>query len=157
MEIRLLNKNDIVNNDKKVKELIGENLKLSLTNIGELSKLAKETYENLLEFIDDNSAILVGTIKENEIIGFIWAYKRDFHGEARIHISHIIVDSKIRSAGIGKKMLDLLEDIALENKIKKLELIATAANERTLKFYEKNNFQIARLQFEKELGDLNEN
>jgi len=106
----------------------------------------------MLRFLNDGSAILIGAFKGAAIVGFLWAYRREVFGEQRLHVGHIIVSSMERSGGIGTRLLNSLEVIAGEKGIRKLELMTTAANEKTMKFYKSNGFVTVRVQLEKELS-----
>ena len=43
----------------------------------------------MIEFRKDGTAILIGAFDEKEsLLGFIWAYKRAFQQEIRLHINY---------------------------------------------------------------------
>lgn len=73
------------------------------------------------------------------------------------YIGHIVVSSEVRSGGIGSKLLKCLEDYSIRENIKKIDLMTTFENEKTMKFYKANAFSIVRVQLEKELGDIDDN
>jgi ribosomal protein S18 acetylase RimI-like enzyme len=153
IEIRFILNEDLIINKSILLYLLEENLRINFPNIKNLTELAKRGYENILRFQSDGSAILIGAFKGETIIGFLWAYQREVLGEQRLHIDHIIVDSKDRSCGIGTRLLNTLEGIANEKGLKKIELMTTVANEKTMKFYNLNGFVTVRVQLEKELGE----
>ncbi|HZK55301.1 MAG TPA: GNAT family N-acetyltransferase [Desulfosporosinus sp.] len=151
MEIRLVLEHDLIKNEDILKKLIKENLKMNFKSINSLAEPAVNGYNNMIRFIRDGSAIIIGAFENSDLIGFLWAYSRDFLGEQRLFITQIIVGSNARSSGIGKQLLYTLEGIAQEMNIKKIELMATVENEGAIKFYKKNGFTEERIQFEKEL------
>lgn len=151
MEIRRITEDDIINNEMTIKNLIEENYRINFNVSGDLSELACNGYDNMLGFLRDGSAILIGAFDKENLIGFLWAYCRTIMGERKIHITQIIVGSKARGSGIGKQMLQILEGIAFDIDVKKIELMATVENKRTINFYKKNGFLIKRVQMEKNL------
>lgn len=148
MEIRFVAEDDLIKNEDVLKKLIEENLRINFKCIDNLSELAVNGYNDMIRFIRDGSAIIIGAFESSDLVGFLWAYTRDFLGEQRLYITHIIVGSNVRYSGIGKQLLLTLEGIAQK---KKIELIATVENEGAIKFYKKNGFTEERVQLEKEL------
>jgi ribosomal protein S18 acetylase RimI-like enzyme len=158
IEVRLISVEDLIENKNFMIDLLEDNLNINFPNMSNLSKYAINGYNDMLRFKKDNSAILIGAFDNDEkIIGFIWAYTREILGERRVHIGHIVVNSEVRSGGIGSKLLKCLEDYSIRENIKKIDLMTTFENEKTMKFYKANGFSIVRVQLEKELGDIDDN
>lgn len=157
IEIKFISESDLEKNKQILIELLEENYSINFPERNNLKEYAINSYKDMVRFNKDNSAILVGAYDSTKIVGFLWAYKREFLGEKRIHIGHIIVNSSVRARGIGTKLLDRLEMLACQEEIYKIELMATLENENTMKFYKSKNFNITRVQLEKKLGELNEN
>lgn len=157
IEIKYIREIDLLVNKNVLISLLEDNYRINFPNINGLTKFAIAGYEDMIRFKRDKTAILIGAFKGERIIGFLWAYKRNMLGENRIHIGHIIVNNDVRSKGIGTKLLNYLESIAKEEGYKKIELITTIKNEKTLKFYKTNGFSAFRVQLEKELGDKDDN
>lgn len=157
IEVGFINEEELIGNKEDLIELLEDNLKINLPNMDNLTKYAVDSYDDMLRFKKNDSAILIGAFDNEKIIGFLWAHKREFLGDSRVHIGHIVVNSKVRSGGIGTKLLKYLEDYSIRENIKKIDLMATLANENTMKFYKANGFSIVRVQLEKELGDIDGN
>jgi ribosomal protein S18 acetylase RimI-like enzyme len=157
IEVRLISEENLINNKKYLIDLLEDNLKINFPDLTNLTKYAMNGYDDMLRFKKDDSAILIGAFDKEKVIGFIWAYKREIFGERRIHIGHIVVSSEVRAGGIGSKLVKCLEDYSIHNNIKKIDLMTTLENEKTLKFYKAKGFSMVRVQFEKELGDINDN
>ena len=151
IEIRLISEDDLIRNESVLTNLLEDNLRINFHNI-DLTELVNSGYNNMLQFQRDGSAILIGAFEGVTIIGFLWSYLREVMGEQRVHIGHLIVDSRSRSEGIGTKLMNTLEGIANEKGIKKFELMTTVENDKTMKFYRSNGFVTVRVQLEKELG-----
>jgi len=151
IEIRLISEDDLIRNKNVLISLLEDNIRINFPGIGDLAEPVNSNYNNMRRFLNDGSAILIGAFKGTAIAGFIWAYRREVFGEQRLHVGHIIVNSMERSGGIGTRLLNSLEVIASEKGIRKLELMTTVANEKTMKFYKSNGFVAVRVQLEKEL------
>lgn len=152
IDIRFISENDLLKDEKIIKELLDENFKINFLGIDNFNKYVNDGYQNMLRFQRDGSAILIGAYIGATITGFLWAYRREVLGEQRLHIGHIVVNSCARSRGIGTRLLNKLEIFANENGIKKIELMTSVENENTMKFYQSNGFETVRVQLEKEIG-----
>jgi ribosomal protein S18 acetylase RimI-like enzyme len=148
---------DLQKNPDEITRLLYESYRLNFPGKGGLHEFAESRYKDMIRFCKDGSAMLIGAFVDRKIIGFLWAYKRSFLGETRLHISEIAVDSAYRGQGVGTKLLDCIERIAFDEGIQTMELMATKENENVIRFYEKQGFYVTRLQFEKKVKDRGEN
>lgn len=151
IEIRSLSENDILSNKQIIIALLIENYNINFPEKSDLKKYADNSYIDLIKFIEDKTAILIGAFKNDKLVGFLWAYRRDVLGDKRMHIDHIIVDSQNRSKGIGKELLNNLEKIAIRENIYIIDLMTTFNNIETMNFYKNNGYILKRVQFEKQL------
>ena len=108
-------------------------------------------YRDMVSYIKDGSAIIVGAFEEKKMIGFIWAYERYINDEKRYHINYFIISRENRKQGIGQKLMNQIYIIAKKNKVKKIELMVTMNNESAVKFYQKQNFKAERIMLCKEI------
>jgi ribosomal protein S18 acetylase RimI-like enzyme len=157
IEVRLISVEDLIKNKNFLIALLKDNLKINFPNTSNLTKYAINSYDDMLRFKKGNSAILIGAFDKEKIIGFLWAYTREILGEKRVHIGHIVVNSEVRSGGIGSKLLECLEDYSFHENIKKIDLMTTFENEKTMNFYKAKGYSMVRVQLEKELGDIDDN
>lgn len=157
IEVRLISVEDLIGNKDFLIDLLEDNLKINFPGMNNLTQYAINGYDDMLRFKKDDSAILIGAFNKERIIGFLWAYTREILGERRIHIGHIVVSSEVRSGGIGSKLLKLLEDYSIRENIKKIDLMTTFENEKTMEFYKAKGYSIVRVQLEKKLGDIDDN
>lgn len=155
--IRLITEQDLIDNKNEILEMLNENYRINFPHRGDLSVFANTNYSDMKKFSEDGLAIILGAFMNGKTIGFLWAYKRIFLGEPRIHISHVVVNSRYRGNGIGTKMMALVERLALQEDINIIELITTSENLQTIQFYENCGLNITRVQFEKNLGEKNDN
>ena len=89
------------------------------------------------ERLDKN---LVFVAEENdEVAGFI-AIKRDILFAN--YIRRFVVRKDKRSLGIGKKLVEFIEELTLEEKLPNVFLMTTTTNERAVAFYIKLDYEI---------------
>lgn len=153
LSIKKMCKNDFDKDVEIIRKLLEQNYKANFIGNFDFRETVKTNVESMKNFFDDGTAIVFGSYLETKLRGFLWAYKKTFFGEKRIHISHIIIDKRFRGLGIGSKIIRNLETYATKKGIHKIELITSESNKKTLDFYTKHGFSIARFQFEKKVGE----
>ena len=154
--VRLIGSKDLDDYSDEFIKLLSENYSTNFPRNGDLSNHALESYNDMIRFCKDGSALVLGVFSDVCLVGFLWAYKRIFLGEPRLHISHIVVHSNYRGQGIGTKLIHFLEEVATEKKIKIIELLTSSENTAAVSFYKTCGYQVTRVQFEKDLGIEND-
>lgn len=149
IKIQLIDKITAENNKETIISYLGQVLNMNC--IPNKEDDIKKIYNNMINYIEDGSAIIIGAFEEKKLTGFIWAYKVLVNNETRFHINYFIVNEKNRNSGIGKKLMDEICVIAKENNIKKIELMVTTKNEGAINFYKKQNFEVERIKLCKEI------
>lgn len=139
---------------KQYKKTIIEYIKEVLYTNGLDSSLEEinRIYNNMCKFSQEGSAIIIGALEDNKLMGVIWAYEIEKNREKRIHITQFIINHSVRGKGIGQKLIEIIYDIAKQRGIKYIELMATYRNKKTMKFYEKQEFDIERVQLCKKIS-----
>lgn len=123
--------------------------------LNKIERISNKTRELVNQFFIDNwfstdisirGEIIDGTKldgfllqEENTIIGLV---TYTFFGDICEIVS---VDSKRENVGIGTALLNEIEEIARENKCKKMRLITTNDNLRALQFYQKRGYCLTKL------------
>lgn len=125
----VLDENGILTDDKKLENII----------------------EEMKQFIEDKSAIIIGAFQKNELLGFIWGYKINVNDKKRIHVNYFIVNEKCRKQGIGSKLIEKIYEIANEMQIEEIELMVTAKNTTAVNFYKKQGFEVERIKLCKKI------
>lgn len=145
MDFKRLYIDEIVMYESKINILLSELLK-------DKNDLLASCNENIIKYSQDGSAYIFGCIENNELIGFLWAYKKNFANQLRLHISYLIIDEKYRSKGLGKKLICELEKVAKEEDINYIDLFVNKDNTKAQKFYERVSFENERILMRKKLG-----
>ena len=103
-------------------------------------------YPNLHNFFGDNGYLIVAK-KENDIIGFIWAFKRDIPAPVEAQEMFInaieVLNIDLRSQGIGSKMIEKIIEIAKEEKVYQVRAYCDIRNIPSHRLWLKNKFAIS--------------
>ena len=103
-------------------------------------------YPNLHNFFGDNGYLIVAK-KENDIIGFIWAFKRDIPAPVEAQEMFInaieVLNIDLRSQGIGSKMIEKIIEIAKEEKVYQVRAYCDIKNVPSHCLWLKNKFAIS--------------
>ena len=103
-------------------------------------------YPNLHNFFGDNGYLIVAK-KENDIIGFIWAFKRDIPAPVEAQEMFInaieVLNIDLRSQGIGSKMIEKIIEIAKEEKVYQVRAYCDIRNIPSHRLWLKNKFSIS--------------
>lgn len=142
MEIRRLSLSDYqkykIEIIKMMEEIYASNFAIS---VPDSKKIASEKVENLEKYLDDGSAILIGCIKDGNLIAFAWLYVHKHFGEKRVHINQIAVSSSFQGNGIGKKLMLEVEKEATRIAADALDLFVMESNDVAMKLYDGLNFE----------------
>jgi hypothetical protein len=83
-------------------------------------------------------------------ISSCWITVRFYSGK-QIELDNVIIDDEIRSTGLGRKFLELLEIWAKENSCNTVELNTYVQNSRSHKFYFNSGYSILGYHFQKNI------
>ena len=128
-----------------------EELKLYLKDVLDENGISNDNnkiekiMEEMKQFIEDKSAIIIGAFQKEKLLGFIWGYKTSTNDKNRIHINYFVVDEKCRKQGIGSQLIKKIYEIAKEMKIQEVELMVTTKNATAVNFYKKQGFEEERV------------
>ncbi|WP_166740071.1 GNAT family N-acetyltransferase [Halalkalibacterium halodurans] len=102
--------------------------------------LCKEKLNLIPNYINQKTAILIGTYEDERLVGFLWLYKHEFFGESRLHINQIIVSNKFRGKGIGRRLMKQAEQVAKKHKISTIDLNVSEVNKEAVRMYNSMGF-----------------
>src|SRR6056297_593162 len=85
-------------------------------------------------------ALVLGVIntKTKELVGYSFLF--NIYDE--VHINNIAVKTNYRNEGLGKKLLDYIIKYGKENHFSRITLEVRESNEKALKLYNKNGFEL---------------
>ncbi|HTL80319.1 MAG TPA: GNAT family N-acetyltransferase [Bacteroidia bacterium] len=110
-----------------------------------LKQLTKElTYESLSGMLDDmlqHDYHMLGIFESEKCVALsgYWLGTKLYSGKY-LELDNVVVDSAHRSQGLGKILVDHIEEIARKNNCKHLMLDAYLENEKAHVFYEREGF-----------------
>lgn len=103
-------------------------------------------YSNLEKFFGDNGVLIVAE-KESNIIGFLWAFKRDIPAPVEAQEMFInaieIFNSDLRCQGIGSKMVQKIIEIARAEQVYQVRASVQIGNVASHQLWFKNKFSIS--------------
>lgn len=136
-------------------------VQLDQSHLASLSVLAKElnpkldltTIQSRFEvIINSPNSFVFGILKDDIIIGCstAWETTRLYSGK-QIELDNVVISSKYRSQGIGKALMNHIEQWAINNKFETIELNAYVKNHEAHKFYLNLGYKTIGLHFQKQL------
>jgi glucosamine-phosphate N-acetyltransferase len=107
-------------------------------------EISKEKFNELYDIIFKNSIIFVIEIEQKIIAATTLIIDQKFiHNLAKYgHIEDVIVDSKYRKQGFGKKIINHVVNYCKTHNFYKITL---TCNEKLIHFYEKNDFEVYQI------------
>ena len=105
----------------------------------------KAQYSHTISVLDDGGYLIVAE-KNDQIIGFLWAFKRKIPApieQEELFINVIEVSSKeLRCQGLATRMLERLKEIAVAEKVYQLRAYCDIRNVPSHCLWQKNGFGI---------------
>lgn len=114
--------------------------------------LAEQYVEKMPGYISDGSAIIVGAVSDDKLVGFSWAYELKVFGERRIHIDMIGVNPDFRRNGIASRLVEMQIEESKRRNISIIEAMTTKANENSYNWFHSMGFVDERVKVKMELG-----
>lgn len=99
-------------------------------------------------------AVFVGELPGGQIGGWIGAFVfRSVEADARAEVSGLVVETRVRSQGIGRRLLERAEQWAREKGCRAIGLRTNVVRERAHTFYERQGYRHTKTQrsYRKEL------
>ena len=126
-----------------------ESLKSTYRKIWSSSVASQEHFNTVLK--EDFS---FGAYEKGLLIGFVIVSKIDWNNT--FWIENIRVSEMHQSKGVGKRLLEYLFKLAMEEKVRLVGLESQGANYTAIEFYKKNGFEIDGVDFSRYPKRLNE-
>lgn len=111
------------------------------------------TYKSYIEeMIETNNFKMIAAFDGDEIIGACgyWVFLMLYCGRY-IQISNLVVDEKSRNLGVGKMMMNHIEELARKLECKKFVLDSYTENKKSHSLYFREGFYIRGFHFMKDL------
>ena len=103
---------------------------------------SKNIYHNL---VSSGHYLIYGYFVEEKLVGVIYANQR----ENIYYIDDVVVKSTYRNQGIGTNLFKCIEQHAIKDNIKRIELSVWSFNENAMQFYQKIGFTPKVIRYEK--------
>jgi GNAT superfamily N-acetyltransferase len=104
----------------------------------------------LTEMFDLPTYHCFGLLQEGKLVAlsFGWITVRFYSGK-QLEVDNVIVDPNIRSQGVGQHFFSCIQDWAVRNQCKTIELNTYVQNSRSHKFYFNEGYSILGFHFQK--------
>ena len=113
---------------------------------------AEVKIEFMIAHIRDNTAIVFGAFDNDELVGYLWAYRIKFRDEDRVYVSEIHVAEKCRGQGLGHLLLNAVEEESRKiGEVTALYIHTEAGNAGAIRLYESEGYRMERVQMRKAL------
>jgi ribosomal protein S18 acetylase RimI-like enzyme len=148
-EIRELTNDDLVISQVEIKAFVYAAIVSSFDNISDIDVIVNNTYDNIVSYKKDGSAILYGAFDSKLLVGFTWGYERTVMNEPRIHINMTAVSEDYRHQGLGINLISKLETETKNRGINCIEFIASCVNEGIIAMHKSMGYAIERVVMKK--------
>lgn len=133
--------------------------KLTVSNIKEIipfgkllnpTKSEQEIEKSLEDMFQFDNYHCFGLYQNGKLVGIsgAWITVRIYSGK-QLEIDHFVIDDTIRSGGLGKLFVAHIENWAIKNNCKTVELNAYVQSNRAHKFYFQNGYKVLGFHFQK--------
>lgn len=124
--------------------------------IGDLNpeKVAKQVVNDLFENNKFNTYVI---LEKNKVTGFVVLKRDSFEGANRVgEIVWLAVDKKYRRRGLGKKLVEYIEEYARRNDIRKLYVKTSTNNKKAVCFWIMMDYQFEARMLDFSLDELDD-
>ncbi len=106
--------------------------------------------QNIFDMFEFKNYTCFGLFQDDILVGIssAWTTVRFYSGK-QLELDNVIIDTEIRSSGLGKTFLNLIENWAKEKSYKTIELNTYVQNGRSHKFYFNLGYSILGFHFQK--------
>lgn len=125
-------------------ELIKETLISNFPNNIVPTNYYEDTFESLLNHVNDGNAFVFAAFENEEILGWMWCHPINRFDSKRMHIANFAVKQEFQKRGIGHMLMEFVEKYTFHNNFDSLDLLVTKENISAVKFYEKHDFEVER-------------
>ena len=112
--------------------------------VGDSSPPAEESVRaRLSELLEEPRArVLVAESEEDAIVGAVsvWVKPDLAHGDAVVEVPMLVVSESRRREGVGRRLMEEVRHLAVENDASQIELVATTQNVQAREFYRSLGF-----------------
>ncbi|MDR2182965.1 MAG: GNAT family N-acetyltransferase [Clostridiales bacterium] len=147
--IERISAEDCIKHKDAISTLLQEIYSINLPGSNLSAEQGQQMTQELVQYLKEDKAILFGAFKDEDFVGFLWAYPRYIGRQKRLHLNQIIVKSESRGLGFGKMLMNELEVAAIKEGCEGIELLSSVSNKAATNLYESLGFEVERIQFYK--------
>lgn len=110
----------------------------------------KEFIQEIIDIINDNNKKILVIDNNEEIIGFIIFQIKNKHAK-KVYIDQLIIKENQRGKGLGKLLINEIEQLAKKENCKRIEFDCWAFNNNAFEMYKHLGYKEQLIKFEKEV------
>lgn len=111
----------------------------------------KTKINELRKHLENDNTYFIGVVRNDKLLGFLWAYESLFIEDKRIQINSMYIIKEARRLGLGKILMDKIEAIANDKKCNSIATHYATINENAGDFYIAQGFNATRTEVVKRL------
>jgi len=104
--------------------------------------------EDLTKTLENLSTLVI--LDNESIVGYLSYEIKEKHSK-KLHVDQLVILEKYRGHGLGKKLMDEVKDIGINNNCERIELDCWTFNTNALAMYEHIGFDRQRIMYEMKL------
>lgn len=112
----------------------------------------EKRYLDLREYLEGNCTRLIGAFDGEQLVGFIWLYKRPFMDYFRLVVNSIYIVESCRGLGVGNNLMSIAENLASEMNCREMATHFAVINDAARSFYLSQKFTEKRIEVVKTVG-----
>ena len=133
---------------RMIKDYAADKVKVGHWQEEDAIDLAKETVDNILrDGVDTEHHYLLDLCKDIEKVGFVWF--NVFNNT--VYVNNYLIYDDYHGKDYELKMVELLEDMAKELEVKKINLHSFGYNEKAIALYQKMGYDITDVYMSKKM------
>lgn len=102
----------------------------------------------LLDLLTRDDQVVLVAVVDGEIVGWVHAYlSRPLHKETVVDIVGLVVEKSYRKLGIGRRLLEVIEEWAIKQGCSEVCLCSNIVREEAHKFYQTIGYELIKTQY----------
>ncbi|WP_028855464.1 GNAT family N-acetyltransferase [Psychrilyobacter atlanticus] len=150
-KIKKIDTEEIKKNSSKLKLFLKEGYKIGFPNLEITKEVIDEKFTSLLTYSKDKNILVLGSFKDDKLVGYLWAFYRKITFKEVGHLNQIFIENSHRGQGLAQKMIFKMENFMIENNVEEIDLNATYSVKNAVRLYEMLEYKIERVVMIKKL------
>ena len=112
-----------------------------------------QRFEDLKGHVANGNTYVIGALRREKLLGFIWVYTRPFANHRRMIVNALFIAEPHRGQGLGRRLMHSAEALAVECGCQAMSTHYAIHNKTAEAFYAANDLAKTRVEVVKSLDD----